>query len=203
MRNKAIPMAGLLNATAKIVDLAGKPLLEKMLKRPKPHFVHRPFNPGDVAAILREQKLYYLTGDFRRANFDWLMPILKQKAGNGQLVARTVTRGGEAIGTFIYIMRSDGFAEVILTVAKAGAFDAVFASLVADAGDRGASLLTGNANPMHLESYRYQGCLFFGRDWLIVQSPDQTIVDAFHAGRVLLTGLDGERWTRFGDLYGN
>jgi hypothetical protein len=53
-----------------------------------------------------------------------------------------------------------------------------------------------------MPAYKDQRCFLMCNRWTLAHSRRPEILDAFHKGRARLSALDGERWTRFGDLFG-
>ena len=98
-------------------------------------------------------------------------------------------------------LRADGYAEVLFSYAREGRYDFLLSAMASDAAARGAAVLTGTVKPPRLPSYKGQRCFFFANQWTVVHSRRPELTDAFHRGRALLTALDGEKWTRFGDLF--
>jgi len=72
---------------------------------------------------------------------------------------------------------------------------------VVDGAGHGASVLTGAVQPRQLAGYKGQRCFMMCNRWTLVYSKRSELLDVFHRGRTRLSPLDGERWTRFGDLF--
>ncbi|MFN4089934.1 MAG: hypothetical protein ACK4QW_12965 [Alphaproteobacteria bacterium] len=200
-RKAALPQSRLLHLAGRGADLLGAPALARMGRSRRVDHTLEPFDPDFLIDLLERHRAYDLVGLYDRAGLDWLMRRIDEKAEGRVLACHGVTDGKQRMGAFAYLLRRDGFAEVLFSYAREGRFDFVLAAMVEDAAQRGASVLTGSVKPPRLPAYKLQRCFFFANQWTIVHSRRSELSDAFHRGRVLLTALDGEKWTRFGDLF--
>src|SRR3546814_10896990 len=67
------------------------------------------------------------------------MRRIEAKARGRTLACHTVTDGKQPLGVFAYVLRADGYAEVLFSYARAGRYDFVLSALVTDAAARGRS----------------------------------------------------------------
>lgn len=200
-RKSALPMSRWLHRMGGVVDIAGARVLARMAAGKRVEALTAPFDPDFLLQLLARHRAYEIVGVYDRDSIEWLMRQLRAKAEGRTLVAQTVTDGKQPIGVFAYVLRNDGFAEVLFSYAREGRYDFLLSAMTMDAAGRGAAVLTGTVKPPRLPSYKAQRCFFFANQWTIVHSRRPELTDAFHRGRALMTALDGEKWTRFGDLF--
>ena len=200
-RKTALPMSRWLHRVGGVVDIAGARVLARMAAGKRVDAVLAPFDPDFLLQLIARHRAYEIVGVYDRDSIAWLMRQLEAKAQGRALVCHTVTDGKQPMGAFAYILRADGYAEVLFSYAREGRYDFLLSAMASDAAARGAVVLTGTVKPPRLPSYKGQRCFFFANQWTVVHSRRPELADAFHRGRALLTALDGEKWTRFGDLF--
>src|SRR3546814_20186997 len=93
------------------------------------------------------------------------MRRIEAKARGRTLACHTVTDGKQPLGVFAYVLRADGYAEVLFSYAREGRYDFVLSAMVTDAAARGAAVLTGTVTPPRLPSYKAPRCFFFAHQW--------------------------------------
>ncbi len=200
-RRVALPRP--LHAAARAADLAGAPMLARLAGPKAMPSELEPFDPDFALELIqRSSRHYELTSADTPDQFRWLCRMVDAKAAGRPLRQAIVRDGGNRIGVFTYLLDGSGIAEVLLAVARNERFPALLRAMAADAAAHGASLLTGMIDPRQLSAYKGQRCFMMCNQWTIIHARRPELVDAFLHGRTLFSGFDGERWTRFGDLYG-
>ncbi len=200
-RKTPLPMSRGLHAVGRVADLAGAPVLARMGAGKRVDFTLTPFDPEFLLQLLGRHRAYDIVGAYDRNGLDWLMRQIEAKAAGRTLSCHTVTDGKQPLGAFAYLLRPDGYAEMLFSYAREGRYDFLLSAMVEDAASKGAAVLTGTVKPPRLPSYKAQRCFFFANQWTVVHSRRPELSEAFHRGRALVTAMDGEKWTRFGDLF--
>lgn len=108
-------------------------------------------------------------------------------------VVRTV--GGDAIGAFLYHVRTGATAHVMQFLARPAQIGIVLDCLIQDATRRGAVGLRGRTQPALLEAMLGRRIAFTHVASTVVHSRDRTILDAFLGGHAFANGLAGETWS--------
>jgi hypothetical protein len=202
-RGMPLPMSRVLMAGAGVADLGGAPLLARMARNKSSAFTTGPLEETALLALLEGRDRHAVAGRYAADALAWVMQGVRAKAA-GRTLRQAVVRDdqGALAGAYLYILGTDGVARVLAAPAKEGRFDLVLQAAVVDAAGQGASVLTGQVQPRQAAAYKGQRCLLMCNQWTLVHSRRPEVIDAFHRGQVRLTALDGERWTRFSDLFG-
>ena len=202
-RGRPIPLERPIRMAARTADLAGARLLARLGPKQAP-FDLEPLERARLLELLdgRDRQLD-IRSHYEPATLEWLLGMLEARAQSRTLRQSLVLDDrGARVGAFIYLLASDGVAEVLLTVAAEGKFELVLQAVLADATSLGGSVVTGRVNPRQLPAFKGQRCFMLCNQWTMVHSRRPELLDAFHRGRARLTALDGERWAGFGDLFG-
>jgi hypothetical protein len=202
-RGSALPMAGPAQLATRAADLVGQPMLSRLSRRRDQPYTIAPL---DDAALLTlwgaKDRRFDLQGDLDESSVRWLRRELADKAEGRRLREGLVLdEQGARAGGFIYILSKDGVARVLLMLALPNRSELVLQAVTSDAGKLGATVVTGAVETCHLPAYKAQYCLMTANQWAMAHSRRPELIAAIREGRLRLTGLDGERWTRFGDLF--
>ena len=202
-RGMPLPMSGIAHAGAGIADVGGAPLLARMARNKAAIFTLEPLAPQALLPLLSGRDRHQMAGRYTAEDLAWVLDGVAAKAAGRTLRQSLVLdEQGTQAGAFLYILDRKGVAQVLAAPAKEGRFDLVLQAMVSDAAGRGASVVTGAVQPRQAAAYKGQRCFLMCNQWTLVHSRRAEVLDAFHRGAVRLTALDGERWTRFSDLFG-
>lgn len=202
-RGTPLPLSRVIYAGTRSVDLLAAPVLARMARNKDVPFSLEPFDEAFVLQILNgRERRPAVVGCYEPECLDWLLSMVASKAAGRTLRQSVVVDGqGARAGAYIYVLSPGGIAQVLLHAAKEGRFDLVLQAIIADAAKLGASLVTGAVQPRQLPAYKGQRSFMMCNQFTLVHSRRQDVLDTFYRGRSRLTALDGERWTRFGDLF--
>jgi hypothetical protein len=201
-RGMPLPMSGLVMAGAGLADLGGAPLLARMARGKTTAFTTAPLDETALLELLNGKDRHSMAGRWSADDLAWVLDGLRAKGvGRTLRQALVLDDQGARAGAYLYILARNGVAQVLAAPAKEGKFDLVLQAAVTDAAGQGASVLTGQVQPRQAAAYKGQRCFLMCNQWTLVHSRRPEVIDAFHRGQVRLTALDGERWTRFADLF--
>lgn len=202
-RGMPLPMSRLVMAGAGLADLAGAPLLARMARNKTTAFTTAPLDEADLLDLLNGPDRHAGAGRYEPQDLAWIMEGVRAKAqGRTLRQALVLDDQGARAGAYLYILARNGLARVLAAPAREGKFDLVLQAAVADAAGHGASVLTGQVQPRQAAAYKGQRCFLMCNQWTLVHSRRPEVIDSFHRGQMRLSALDGERWTRFSDLFG-
>ncbi|MFO1014340.1 MAG: hypothetical protein U1E50_11320 [Caulobacteraceae bacterium] len=205
LRPGASPVVAAAGLATRAVDLAGAPILAAMhARRAGPASYSRsPLIASDLLDMLtRHGKRDGVAGDYDKASLEWLLRELHAKAAGRRLLEATVLDGeGAKVGAYILVLERGGAAHVLLHTAREGRHDLVLQALVADAATHGAAMVTGPVQPRQMAAYKAQRTFLMGRTWTLIHTRRPDLKDAFLHHKTGLAGIEGERWTRFADLF--
>ena len=203
-RGRPVPFSRPIRAAARAADLAGTPLLGRMARNKHMPFTLEPLDPARLLELLQARDRHNdLRGHYDADSLGWMLEQTRAKAERRALrQAIVLDERGARAGAYIYLLRPNGFAEVLLCVARDGRFDLLLQAVMTDAASLGASVVTGSVNPRQLPAFKNQRAFMMCNQYTLIHSRRPEVLDAFHRGRARLTPLDGERWTRFADLFG-
>jgi len=149
---------------------------------------------GDVVGGCALQPVY------DHASLAWVLDEAARRATLGRWRARSVHRGREMLGWYLYYARPGGTSEVVQLAARNGAFDAVLKSLFADAWRQGVAALRGRVDPRYLEELSANHCWFRCEGTrVVVHSRHADVLEALQRGDTFLSRLEGEWYLRFFD----
>ena len=137
---------------------------------------------------------------YDHSSLEWVMEEAARKTKLGKLRARSVHRGRELLGWYLYYARRGGTSEVLQVAARDGAFDAVLKRLLADAWRAGAAAVRGRVDPRFLDELSANHC-WFRREGtsVLAHSRHPAVLDALQTGDTFLSRLEGEWYLRFLD----
>ena len=202
-RGASLPMSRLATAGSAVADLVGAPLLARMARNKAVAFTAVPLSSEALLALLNGRDRHQFAGLYTAEQLAWVMEGIAAKA-RGRILrqAEVLDDRGERAGAYIYLLQSNGMAQALAAPAKEGRFDLVLQAMVVDAAGQGASVLQGQVQPRQAAAYKGQRCFLMCNQWTLVHSRRPELLDVFHRGAARLTAMDGERWTRFSDLFG-
>jgi hypothetical protein len=169
--------------------------------RDNDEFVERTLDEATMFSYLGD-----LIGDrallpvYDRASLAWVLNEAAHKTKLGSWRARSVHRGRELLGWYLYYARRGGMSEVLQVAARHGAFDAVLQRLLADAWQQGAAAVRGRVDPRFVDELSANHC-WFRREGtsVLVHSRHPDVLGAFERGDAFLSRLEGEWYLRFLD----
>jgi hypothetical protein len=180
------------------VDAAARTALRGTLEPPRPAAEPEPLTPQALLELMPTIARGFSIRPAYDAEFlDWLFRELAVVESHGTLVAHVV-RGedGTALGWYVYYRRSGGIGAVLQVTARDGAIGPVVDTMFHDAAANGAAGVQGRLEGILREPLAQRGCLFHPSGYLaLVHARDADLLRAIHAGRALLTRLEGEWWT--------
>lgn len=154
------------------------------------------------AAVLSESLPRFTEDRLLRPLYDagsagWLLQSLADNGRYGVL-RKTLVRDadGKVQGWYLYLMKSNGVAEVVQLVGERASIDAVLDHLFFHAREQGAIAVTGQVDPAFFRNLSDRYCIFHHPtdSWLMLDSKDPEILHAIEAGKAFLTRLEGEWW---------
>jgi GNAT acetyltransferase-like protein len=138
-----------------------------------------------------------LRPDYDTESLRWLLAFLGRKRGRGALQTIAVRDGcREIIGWYLYYLKPGGISEVVQIAAREGRFGTILDHLLDHAWRRGAIAVSGQIEPLELQTFWSRSCVFHhdGASWVLVHSRRQDVLQAIHRGDAFLTRLEGEWW---------
>jgi hypothetical protein len=154
------------------------------------------------AAVLSESLPRFTEDRLLRPLYDagsagWLLQSLADNGRYGVL-RKTLVRDadGKVQGWYLYLMKSNGVAEVVQLVGERASIDAVLDHLFFHAREQGAIAVTGQVDPAFFRNLSDRYCIFHHPtdSWLMLDSKDPEILHVIEAGKAFLTRLEGEWW---------
>jgi hypothetical protein len=132
--------------------------------------------------------------DYDERWLDWVLRVAKQTKPGATLRRRIVYDATQQpAGWFLYFLDGAGAAEVLQLVARKDAQAVVFDTILADAWEAGATIISGRLEPTMVEEMSARHCLFRRADhWTLVQTNDPEILATIAAGTGFLSRLEGE-----------
>jgi hypothetical protein len=192
--------AGWLRPVAAGADrLFGRRLQESMLRLAAPAgFTDAPADSAEVAALIRQfSDDYELRPDWQSPALDVLLDHAESKERFGELQRRVVySRGGTAVGCYLYYARRGDIARVLQVMARPDAIGPTLDSLFQHAAGLGCVGVRGRVEPALLDTLIARRCLLFHVSAMMMHARDKMLLAEIRRSRALLTGLAGESWTR-------
>ena len=169
--------------------------------REKTELVERTLDAATMFAYLGDViGGYPLQPVYDHASLTWVLDEAARRTRLGQWRARSVHRGNDLLGWYLYYVRRGGMSEVVQVAARDGAFDAVLKSLFADAWRQGVGALRGRVDPQHVDELSANHCWFRCEGTsVLVHSRQADVLDALQRGETFLSRLEGEWYLRFFD----
>jgi hypothetical protein len=150
-----------------------------------------------VELIPRLQAQFRLRPAYDPIYLGWLFETMKLVDLGGRVVRRLVLADdGEPVGAYVMLVRSHGQAHVMQVAVEADQAGLVLDHLIHDAAEAGAVEVCGRAEAYLLPHLAARRCRLMPVEWAAVQAADPALVGAVHAGRALVTRMDGEWWMR-------
>ena len=142
----------------------------------------------------------FLRPVYTEDSLTWLLSVVEEKRSHGTL-RRGIVRNGskEIIGWYLYLLQPSAYALVLQFWSAPEAVHEVLSHLFYHAAKQGAAAVTGRLEPNLMQEFSDVGCFFHrgGRTWMLVQSPDSSILQAFGRGRAFISYLEGEWWVSY------
>jgi hypothetical protein len=137
---------------------------------------------------------------YDHASLTWVLDEAARKTKLGSWRARSVHRGRELLGWYLYYARPGEMSEVLQVAARDGAFNTVLQRLLADAWRQGAAAVRGRVDPRYIDELSANHC-WFRREGtsVLVHSRHSAVLDALQRGDTFLSRLEGEWYLRFTD----
>lgn len=153
---------------------------------------------GLLACIARFQADSPIRAEYDHASLDWILNLTAEKSPQGHVRKISLTYGAEAIGFYVYYMRSDLVAEVVQLSASRHAAGAVLAELFEDGWRHGAIAVSGRLTPGFMQELSDHHCAFkMGSPWTLIHSKDTELVNTICRGEASLSRLDAEWFLPF------
>jgi len=133
---------------------------------------------------------------YDEATLEWQLGQLKRMGRHRKLQGAIVRTGkGKEVGWYLYYHQPGGVSEVLQLVALSGREDAVFAKLLGEVRDRGATALRGRTDVRLLPALANQRCTFAAGDpWSLVMTDNAELRAALQGKDAFFTRLEGEWW---------
>jgi predicted N-acetyltransferase YhbS len=145
----------------------------------------------------RLRRVFPLRPTYDEQHLSWLFREMEGANVDGRLVRRLVrTDDGRPAGSYVMYVARHGLAEVIQVATAQPDAELVLDHLVHDAAIGGALEVRGRFEHHLIPALRRRRCRLVPIDWACVHARDAELLAAVHAGRALVTRLDGEWWMR-------
>ncbi|UCG88543.1 MAG: GNAT family N-acetyltransferase [Gemmatimonadota bacterium] len=146
--------------------------------------------------IEREAAQRLLRPVYDEATLAWQLGQLERMGRYRELSGAIVrTKKGKDLGWYLYYHRPRGVSEVLQFVAYPGREEAVFARLLAEARERGATALGGRSDVRLLPVLANQRCDFeLGHPWTLVVTRHDELRSALQGKDAFFTRMEGEWW---------
>ncbi len=133
---------------------------------------------------------------YEESTLAWQLGEMKRMGRHRELRCAVVRKkNGKAAGWYTYYHDPNDVNEVLQLVASPGQEDAVLATLLADAKERGAVVLTGRADVRLMPALARQRCFFTaGEPWSLVMSTNAELRAALQGKGAFFSRLEGEWW---------
>lgn len=182
---------------ARAVDPLARRVLRRSLEPAAPRARTEPLTPSTLVehlpSLTRELEV---RPDYDEAFSGWLLRELAAVEHHGSLVAQLV-RGeqGDALGWYVYYRQAGAIGSVLQVAARDETVDLVLDALFHDAATSGSAGLQGRVEGLLREPLACKGALFHPSGYLaLLHSRDAALLRSIHAGRALLTRMEGEWW---------
>ena len=129
--------------------------------------------------------------------YSWILDLVREHAGDAQVLARSVRVGGRPIGWYL-ALAGPTHVSLLQLAALPGRYDEVFRAARADAWRTGAIFLTHRYDPRAVDAWAASGADLERRGpWVLVHARDPAIERAVLAGNAFLSRIEGESWLTF------
>lgn len=138
---------------------------------------------------------FALTPAYRPDVANWQLREMRAVTAKGTLMARSVLRDGQPIGWFIYYLEPDGLCRVLQVGCRKRDAAAVIAHLCHHAASRNGGALFGRFESHYWDAIRSHPIITArNAPRVLIHAADAELRADIHAGRALLTRLEGEAW---------
>jgi hypothetical protein len=153
-----------------------------------------PLSPETVVTSLRKVTgQNALMPEYETHTFAWLLQRVAESAG--RVVTAQVLHDGQLVGWFIYVIRSDGEAQVVQLAALSGRQEALLDHLIQHAIAQGVKVLKGRLDRQFASVLSDRGVpLTLGHPWTVVRSRRPELLAHFLTGNAFFSRLDAEWW---------
>lgn len=154
-------------------------------------------DPSQLAsAVEATGTAFDLVPDYASRPMVWQLDELAQVDAKGRLIARTVLgHGGRLLGWFLYYLVPDGLCRVIQIGCRPRDAEAVVAHLLHHADRNRAGALFGRFEAHYGDAIRRHPIVIPPRSpRVLIHADDPALRLDVHAGRALITRLEGEAW---------
>jgi len=196
-------LAGLgtmLRPIAGIADAIASRVLQNGVHPPGPPLIGEELDTESFLDCLEQfSRLPVLRPRYDRRSFQWVLERIGQLKQYGSLQKQLLrTAKGEIAGWYFYCLKPRGISEVLQIEARRPYQRAALQHLSDHAWRHDAIALTGRINPQFIEALSDKYCLFHGAPrWMLVDSRDPALVEAFQRGDTLISRLEGESCMHF------
>jgi hypothetical protein len=147
------------------------------------------------AAALHLKDLYPLRPRWDAQSIDWFSRHASVKRNFGEPRYRlAMGRDGRPAAAYAYFRRRDDFAWMLQSLVTPEQAGDVIDDMLVDANEFGCAGIRGAAQPWLNGALMSRRSLFLSRIFFLVHARDKTLLEPFHAGRALASGLAGESW---------
>lgn len=189
-----------LTPLGRCVDAVSVRLPQSPLRQPAPSVSGEDLGREDLLACLSDAaRKGPLRAEYNERSLDWLMDVLAENRGYGDLQKIAVRSAARKIvGWYLYQTAPNGLGEVLQIGADDGSIQVVLDHLFYHASRHGASALTGRFEPRFVRQFHEKNSMFHHRGhWVLVHSTRPEIMQAIQRGDAFLTRLEGEWCMRF------
>jgi hypothetical protein len=141
-------------------------------------------------------KYWEIIPKYDKEYLNWLFNFLKKDTRYGKF-KKILVRDfkGKVLGWYLYILKSGGRSEVLQLVATKDTIGIILDNLFYDAWQGGSVELCGRLIPKFMQEIYKKYCLCVpGRNWMLIKSNDENIVNVMLNGNAFLSRLEGELW---------
>jgi hypothetical protein len=136
-----------------------------------------------------------LRPDYDEAFLQWQLAAMTAVTARGELRTRLVRVAGEVRGWYVYYVQRGGISQVQQLAGDERYAGAILDDLFRDAHALGSAAVQGRVEPHLRAALAERRCLFHRAGYLsLIHSRHEDVLHAVHAGRALLTRMEGEWW---------
>jgi hypothetical protein len=136
-----------------------------------------------------------LRPDYDERFLEWQLRAMAAVTARGELRCRLVRIGGEVRGWYVYYVQRGGISQVQQVAGDERYVAEILDDLFRDAHALGSAAVQGRVEPHLRAALAERRCLFHRAGYLaLIHSRNEQLLHAVHAGRALLTRMEGEWW---------
>lgn len=151
-----------------------------------------------LACIARFQAESPLRAEYDHASLDWILSLTIEKSHLREMTSVSLSDGAETVGFYVYYIRPDRVAEVLLLNASRHWAGQVLDGLFHDAWRSGAIAVSGRLAPGLMQELSDRHCVVkIGSPWTLIHSREPELLSTICRGEALLSRLDVEWWMPF------